>query len=61
MEMVVDVDGRRGISWKRKMFNLLAHFWLWILAKSYMQSLDSEAGDLMKLQMYCYRIEGDVK
>lgn len=41
----------------RKTFNLLAHFWLRILAKSYMQrSLDSEAGDLMKLQMYRYQI-----
>ena len=59
---VVVVEWKTRNFGKRKTFNLLAHFWLCVLAKNYVQrSLDSEAGDLMKLQMYCYRIDGDAK
>jgi hypothetical protein len=42
--VVVGVEDKESVG-KRITFNLLAHFWLCVLAKSYMQrSLNSEAG-----------------
>jgi hypothetical protein len=61
MEMVVVVEWKARNQLESGKCSLTGSFWLCILAKSYMQSLDSEAGDWMKLQMYCCRLEGDAK